>query len=74
MTIDVRYWLLKASPQVDEDDDSNADRITCNRCGTEGLHWQEIVTSEGYLKPRLFNERNRPHKCEPSTNGFDVLP
>lgn len=48
----------------DADDEDPEDRITCQRCGAQGLHWKDVITSDGKSeKPRLFNERNRPHVC-----------
>ena len=50
---------------AEEDDDTYADRITCARCGAQGLHWQAVVKADGEPGCKLFTERNRPHKCEP---------
>ena len=56
-------------------DDEPDDRVTCNRCGTAGLHWQEIVKADGSQGSKLFTERNRPHVCqEPSADAFGEVP
>lgn len=58
----------------DYDEDQEAkDRITCQRCGTQGLHWQQVTQADGKSeRPQLFNERNRPHVC-PLTDDFEVV-
>jgi hypothetical protein len=54
-----------------EQDDDDQDRVTCQRCQAGGLHWQEIVKSDGTPGHALFTERNRKHVCaEPDTEGF----
>ncbi len=55
----------------DLDDDDESDRVTCRRCNTGGLHWQEIVKGDGTPGHALFNERNRKHECAgPDLDGF----
>ena len=58
-----------------DEDYEPEDRITCQRCGTQGLHWQQVTAADGKSEqPRLFNERNRPHQCsEPSADDFGVV-
>jgi hypothetical protein len=45
--------------------------ITCKSCGAE-CYWQEVVTKDGHIKPRLF-ENGKPHVCRPSADDFDVV-
>lgn len=62
-----------ADPNPFDDLDEAEDRITCQRCGTPGLHWKDIISSDGKSeRPQLFNERNRPHVC-PLTDDFEVV-
>lgn len=55
----------------DDRDDEPNDRLACRRCNATGLHWQEIIKSDGTRGHALFNERNRKHVCAgPDTEGF----
>lgn len=55
--------------------DEIEDRITCSRCGAQGLHWQVVFAANGMDEyAALFNERNRKHVCpEPSADDFSEL-
>lgn len=55
-------------------EDEAEDRITCNRCGTQGLHWKQVTAADGMSEhPVLFDERNRRHMCTLSTDDFSEL-
>jgi hypothetical protein len=41
--------------------------ITCNRCGTRGLHWGDIGDDEGNEVWRLFDEDENQHTCKKRT-------
>ncbi len=59
-------------PYNGQEDDESSDRVTCKRCQTAGLHWQDIVKSNGMPGHALFNERGRKHECVgPDTEGFE---
>lgn len=48
--------------------DQPDEEITCQRCGEDGLHWEE--TDRGW---RLFNEDGDRHTCESLEEGFEAL-
>lgn len=60
--------------QIFEDEPEVEDRITCNRCGTQGLHWKQVTSADGMSESAvLFDERNRRHACALSADDFSDL-
>lgn len=54
-------------PHPDHDD------VTCKFCGKTGLHWLPVVLANGRTSYKLHTTGNRRHKCEISTDDFDVV-
>jgi hypothetical protein len=63
----------------EEDDDDYIphpphDNVTCKFCGKTGLHWLPVVLANGRTSYKLHTSPgNRRHKCEISTDDFDVV-
>jgi ribosomal protein L37E len=72
---DLEAFTVNHFDNAIDHDREPSDRITCRRCGETGLHWQEIIRSDGVPSHALFNERNRKHICDengPDADGFEV--
>lgn len=53
----------------DFDEDKDDDTETCDFCGEEGLHWDDVESET----MRLHTEDNVLHVCQPTAEGFDAL-
>jgi len=60
--------------QIFEEVEETDDRVTCNHCGAQGLHWKMVTAPDGMSEnARLFDERNRKHVCTPSADDFSEV-
>lgn len=63
-------------PDFDEYYESQIDYKICNRCGEEGLHWEDIDGENGEWtgKPkwRLHNRNGELHTCTPKPEDYEL--
>jgi hypothetical protein len=57
----------------DYEPDPDHDNKVCQYCGKAGLYWLPVIRADGRTDYLLHEPGNRRHKCEISTDDFDVV-